>query len=354
MPLVRGPYPNYANASYIDQLGKRNGALPVQKDQDNYYYCASLITSSGSIFKVAVDTGSAYTWVGAIQHNPYVEGDASRATGVTTEITYAGDTVIFVGETYNDSVTLGTLVIDPQGIGIPRRLENFPAGIDGILGLGPTTGTHGMGSDGKLIPTVVDNLYSQGAISSHLFGVYFMPENVGRSGLLLFGYIYEAVLTSDVRYVSVTKNFPGNIFWSVDATIMYGSNTLLSFGSGVFDTAAEQITIANDAFSVYQLATGGVLHSSGWFIITQDQYNKLQPLSFLIGGESYDLSPNAQIRARPSPNSPIVLIVQSEMAEADFAFVLGMPFFQRFYVVFNSGSNEIGFASHIHTDSTSN
>ncbi|KAG6327609.1 hypothetical protein ID866_11480 [Astraeus odoratus] len=304
---------------------------------------------------LAIDTGSAYTWVGAREHNPYVEGFASRPTGVTTEAVYASGSVTFKGKTYDDSIGLGALIIHSQGIGVPTELTNFPAGIDGILGLGPTRLTTGIGLDGKLIPTVVDNLYSQGDVSSPLVGVFFVPDNVGGGGLLSFGYIHATVITSNVGYAPVTAAFPAKYFWGVDAAIVYGDDILiLDFGSGILDTASPRITFVTDAFMAYTQATGATLDTDGVLSITQHQYNNLQTLYIHIGEQIYYLSPNAQIYARPLPDSQIELVVESRGSDPGIAFSLGIPFFQRYYVVFDSSNNQVGIASHIHTDSTTN
>ncbi|KAG6329734.1 hypothetical protein ID866_9356, partial [Astraeus odoratus] len=298
-----------------------------------------------------VDTGTAHGWVGVQQHNPYVPGPASVATGIPVETSYGGDAVFVKGEIYNDTIGLGALIVDHQGLGVPTEAHGFPEGIDGLLALGPS---RRIGSDGRLIPTVVDNLYNQGTISSPLLGVYFVPENVATSGLLSFGHIRESVLTSDVKYVPVTRTYPASYKWGVDASMMYGDNTpILAFGSGLLDTGSPKITIASAAFSTYKSVTGGVFHPSGKLMITQAQYNNLQTLSILIGDQSYDLSPNAQIYARSSPNSRIFLVIERRRPSRS-AFILGVPFFQRYYVVLNSGNNEIGFASHIYTDSITN
>jgi saccharopepsin len=54
-----------------------------------------------------------------------------------------------------------------------------------------------------------------------------------------------------------------------------------------------------DAFSAYQTATGAVMdETTGLLMITSSQYAKLQTLSFKIGSETYDLTPNAQIWPR--------------------------------------------------------
>ena len=56
---------------------------------------------------------------------------------------------------------------------------------------------------------------------------------------------------------------------------------------------------STDAFEIYQSKTGGTLDSAtGLLSITPTQYANLQPLTFNIGGNSYDLPPNGQIWPR--------------------------------------------------------
>ncbi|KAG6330536.1 hypothetical protein ID866_8553 [Astraeus odoratus] len=354
MPPARVPVPKHANVLHT-QLGKRDDTVYVER-HENGYYCAYLVTSSTSAFQVVIDSGSAYTWVGAMQHNPYVQGPASVATGAHTEISYGShpeNSMTFVGETYNDTIGLGALIIHSQGIGVPTEVRNFPDGIDGVLGLGPTRLSVTVASDGMLTPTVFDNLYSQGVISAPLLGFFFSPGLEGSSGLLSFGQVQDSVLTSNVNYVPVSTRFPASYYWSVDADMMYGHTVLFAIETGVVDCGAPMISIPDYAFSAYASATGGTLHPSGLLTITQDQYNNLQMLRIYIGDQFYNLSPNAQIHARTPLNSDIWLVIEQHPA-GDIAFLLGVPFFQRYYVVLNSGSNEIGFASHIHTDSTTN
>ncbi|KAG6330487.1 hypothetical protein ID866_8601, partial [Astraeus odoratus] len=111
---------------------------------------------------------------------------------------------------------------------------------------------------------------------------------------------------------------------------------------------------SNAGFFTYTLATGGIIHSPGRVIITQDQYNNLQTLYFFIGGQYYHLSPNAQIHPRSFLNSQIWLAIQLPSPNFSLDFSLGIPFIQRYYVVLDSGNNQIGFASHIYTDSITN
>ena len=60
------------------------------------------------------------------------------------------------------------------------------------------------------------------------------------------------------------------------------------------DTPTNQYSI--DAFSKYQSLTGAVADSStGLLRITSSQYSSLQNLNFVTNGQTYTLTPNAQI-----------------------------------------------------------
>ncbi|KAG6333276.1 hypothetical protein ID866_5810 [Astraeus odoratus] len=337
------------------RLGRRDDSVEV--DRFGYYYLASIVTSSASTYYVIIDTGSSYTWVGAMEDNPYVPGPRSTATPQTVNTAYEDGQLHLHANTWRDCIELDGLTIDPQEIGVAREVSGFTPGIDGILGLGPTRANAGIStSDGGIIPTVVDNLYSQGSISHPVLGVYFVPTNVGGSGLLSFGSIDVTDLTSDVKYVPITQTPHISNYWGIDASFVYGNMPILGPASGILDTGAVRISLPNDAFMAYQLATGAVIDVNDInerLTITQDQYNNLQTLSIHIGDQSYDFSPNAQIYARNDPSRQIFLIIRNMGPSMEY-FELGSTFFQRYYVVFNSSSSQIGFASHRYTYSTTN
>ncbi|KAG6329514.1 hypothetical protein ID866_9575 [Astraeus odoratus] len=340
-------------------LGKRDGTVFVEM-QGFYRIVTGVVTSSENTFNLIIDTGSSYTWVGAREENEYMEGYASHPTSQIVNIHYGGGMVHLRAITYRDLLVLDDLAIHSQEIGIPIELVGFPPGLDGILGLGPSRLNDGIAEDGSTIPTVVENLFNQGIISYAAFGIYFVPrnvQNIGGTGLLSFGTIDTSVLTSGMEYVPVTQSFPANEFWGVDASISYENTPILLPTSGILDSGSCRILVVDNAFKAYQSATGAVIDSfdsNRRLIITQDQYDNLQTLSVLIGNQSYDLSPNAQIYPRTSSDQHIFLVVQKLTATGGLGFKLGSPFFERYYIVFNSTSLEIGFASHIHTQSTSN
>ena len=88
-----------------------------------------------------------------------------------------------------DTVTLSDeLVIQTQSIGVASTAQGFN-GVDGILGVGPVDLTQGTVSGEQLVPTVTDNLFSQGTISADSLGIFYQPstEEGDVNGELTFG-----------------------------------------------------------------------------------------------------------------------------------------------------------------------
>lgn len=88
-----------------------------------------------------------------------------------------------------DTVSLGSnLVIQNQSIGVASQAQGFDD-VDGILGIGPVDLTTGTLSTGQPVPTVTDNLFSQGTISSDSIGISYQPTTSDGqlNGELTFG-----------------------------------------------------------------------------------------------------------------------------------------------------------------------
>lgn len=152
----------------------------------------------------------------------------------------------FSGEEWLDTVTLASdLVIKQQSIGVAHTSSGFN-GLDGIIGLGPVDLTAGSVSNTITVPTVSDNLYSQGTISEEVLGIYFVPSAQSSSnGELTFGGYDNSVTTSSVNYVSLTATYPASQFWGIDQSIQYGSDIILSETAGIVDTGTTLILIAS-------------------------------------------------------------------------------------------------------------
>jgi hypothetical protein len=160
------------------------------------------------------------------------------------------------GEEYLDTVTLNSdLVITQQSIGVAEygTNANLPASLDGILGLGPVDLTENTVSNTNQVPTVMNNLYTQGTISSEVLGAFFEPASVGDgSGELTFGGYDSSKITGDVNYVPITTTSPSSEFWGVDLSISYGNTVILAETAGIVDTGTPTIPIATGRCPVPQ------------------------------------------------------------------------------------------------------
>ncbi|KAJ7849378.1 aspartic peptidase A1 [Mycena olivaceomarginata] len=310
-----------------------------------FNYIATVgVGSPATFYDLVVDTGSSNTWIGA--GNNYV---------VTSTSTQTSSSV--VSTEYTDQVTLAPgLVISKQSIGVASSSSGFDEGIDGILGLGPvglTAGTLSPDSE-SLIPTVMDNLVSQGTITNNLFGISFLPATIedDTNGSIAFGGIDRTRFTGEIAYTPVTSTSPASGYWGHRPGD--GTTSILASTAGIVDTGSTLIHLATDGFNRYKSATGGVLDATtGLLTITATQYAALQNLNFIIDGVTYALTPNAQIWPR-SLNTAIngtassiylVVIDSGSPSGKGLDFVNGYAFLERFYSVHDTDNNRIGFAT---------
>ncbi|KAG6335018.1 hypothetical protein ID866_4063 [Astraeus odoratus] len=344
-----------------ENLGKRDVQPLVATNAQMAYTAQVGVGDPATEYTLLIDTGSSNTWVGACR--PYTRTSSSHRTGSSVAVTYGSGG--FSGYEYIDTISFENgFSIKEQSIGVADQSHGLAdSGIDGILGIGPKDLTRGTTSNADYVSTVVDNLYSEGTISSAVVGVYFIPISDSSSGQLTFGGYDSSVITTPVNYVPITNTFPSSGFWGIDQSISYDEKEILPTSAGIVDTGTTLILIATDAFQTYQAATGGILdQETGLLTITQEQYDNLKPLSFIIGKKRYDLSANAQIWPR-SLNSALggsgdaIYLVVSDIGTSSgcgLDFVDGYTFLERYYSVYDTSNDRVGFASTAYTKSASN
>jgi len=272
----------------------------------------------------------------------------------------------FSGTEFTDTVTLSdSLVIENQSIGVASTATGFND-VDGILGVGPVDLTSGTVSNTDTVPTVTDNLFSQGTISQDSLGISFEPSTSTdqQNGTLTFGDVDTSLITGDISYTPITSTSPASNYWGIDQSVTYGdSTTILDTTAGIVDTGTTLLLLATDAFQAYQQATGGVEdQTTGLLTITEDQFNSLQSLFFNIGGVQYELTANAQIWPR-ALNSQIggeegnIYLIASDLGSQSgqgLDFINGFGWLQRFYSVFDTGNAQVGLATTPFTDAETN
>jgi hypothetical protein len=132
-------------------------------------------------------------------------------------------------------VTLGGLTVTDQSIGVAKSSSGF-TGFDGIVGFGPTDLTEDTVSGSSTVPTFLDNLYSQGTISTEVLGVYFADESGSddddANGVLTLGGTDSSLYSGSITYTSRVGDY-----WGVDVTeVAYGSTNLGSISQAIVDT----------------------------------------------------------------------------------------------------------------------
>ncbi|GJE94601.1 aspartic protease [Phanerochaete sordida] len=320
------------------------------------------VGSPATDYMLLIDTGSSNTWLGASQK--YVKTSTSKSTGASVSVSYGSGS--FSGTEYTDTVTLApTLVIENQSIGVASQAQGFED-VDGILGVGPADLTQNTVSGQSMVPTVVDNLFSQGTIAADSLGISFEPttEMGAINGELTFGGVDASKITGDVTFVPITSTSPASNYWGINQDVTYGQDTaLLSGAAGIVDTGTTLVMIATDAFQQYQQATGGTMdQSTGLLRFTESQFEGLQSLFFNIGGTTFELSPNAQIWPRAlnpmlDGDADGIYSVVADIGTPSgqgLDFINGFAFLQRFYSVFDTGNAQVGLATTPFTDATTN
>ncbi|KAF8124518.1 aspartic proteinase [Boletus edulis] len=341
------------------KLDRRDGGIAITNEAVSYVAAVG-VGDPATIYNLFVDTGSSNTWVGA--GTPYTPTSTSVNTGEPVSVSGS-----FSGEEWLDTVSLYSgLTITGQSIGVASTSSGY-SGVDGVLGLGPESLTEGTLTDepDTLIPTVTQNLYTEGTISEEVVGFFFAPTTTEPStnGELIFGGTDPSGETGSISYVPLTTTSPSSLFWGINQSITYGSDTVLGETAGIVDTGTTLILIASNAYSAYQSATGATLDdNTGLLQLTTTQYDALQNLNFNIGSVAYALIPNGQIWPR-SLNTYIggttdaIYSIVNDLGSPSgegLDFINGQAFLERFYCVFDSTNHRIGFATTNYTDATTN
>ena len=175
------------------------------------------VGSPATDYTLLIDTGSSNTWVGA--NKKYVQTSTSKKTRDTVNVSYGSGS--FSGSEFLDTVTLAKgLVITEQSIGVASKAQGF-SDVDGILGIGPVDLTSGTLSSGEPVPTVTDNLFTQGTIAENSIGISYEPstsDNVA-NGELTFGGTDPTKFTGEITFVPITSTSPASQYWGIDQSV---------------------------------------------------------------------------------------------------------------------------------------
>jgi hypothetical protein len=323
------------------------------------------VTIGGQDFSLLIDTGSSNTWCGA--NTEFTPNSSVESTRESVNVSYGSGS--FSGTEFIGPVVLGGssgLSIAEQSFGVASTSTGF-SDTDGILGIGPVDLTSGTVSGTSEVPTVTDNLFSNGTISTESIGISFNPTtgNDIANGELTFGGVDETKITSDVTFTPITSTSPASEYWGIDQSITYGTSgtNILSSTAGIVDTGTTLLLIASDAFQAYQEATGATMdQTTGLLKLSTSDFDNLQSLFFQIGDTTFEFTANAQIWPR-SMNSALggeagsIYLIVSDIGSnsgSGLDFINGFGWLQRYYAVFDTTNSQVGIATTPNTDATTN
>ena len=239
-----------------------------------------------------------------------------------------------------------------QSIGAASSASGF-SGVDGIVGFGPVDLTSGTVSNANTVPTFMDNLYSQGSISSEVLGVYFKPESGSdtsdTNGELTLGGTDSSKYSGSLTYFPKLTSGDSSAYWGISiASFTYGSTTLASSSQGIVDTGTTLIYIPTAAYNKFLSATGGSTDSSSGLAA----FSKKPTSNFGIkfGSTTYTLTP-AQYLVPTAQYSYYGLSSGTYYAwindggSSGVNVIIGQKFLENYYSVFDTTNSRIGFAT---------
>ncbi|POS71568.1 hypothetical protein DHEL01_v210039 [Diaporthe helianthi] len=306
------------------------------------------VTIGGKSYDLIVDTGSANTWCGA--QSACEKSSTGKSTGGTVSVTYGS--AAFSGTEYTDTVSFGGLTVSSQSIGSASTSSGL-TGVDGILGLGPVGLTKGTVSNANTVPTFLNNLKSQGSISTEVLGVSFRPESGSdtddANGELTLGGTDSSKYTGTLTYFPKLTSGTASRYWGISiASFTYGSTTLASSASGIVDTGSTLIYIPSSAYSAFLSASGGKTDSSSGLAAFTTKPTANFGIKF--GSTTYTLTP-AQYLVPTAQYSVFGLSSGkyyswiNDGGSSGVNTVVGLKFLENYYSVYDTTNSRIGFAT---------
>jgi len=247
-------------------------------------------------------------------------GDGSTASGVLAK----------------DTVNLGGLIIKSQTINLAKRESNSFASspIDGLMGLAFDTITTVAG-----VKTPVDNLISQGLISSPVYGVWLGKAKNGGGGEYLFGGSNPNHYTGALTTVPV-DNSQG--FWGITVgSLKAGTTSVTGSFSGILDTGTTLLLFPKSIATKVAAQYGARDNGDGTYTISCNTAN-LKPLNFTINGAQFQVPVDSLIFEQDGSTC----YASFGYAGLDFA-ILGDVFLKNNYVIFNQKVPQVQIAKSV-------
>jgi len=349
-PKTRSEFQAAAERRAVARDDGANGlpSVSLTDVQDIEYFGEVDIGSPPQTFKVIYDTGSSNLWV------PSKGCDNCKKTGSLYDSS-ASSTFAKNGKTFQlqygtgscngflstDTVSLGGAQITGFDFGeVSHEAADVfgEAPFDGILGMGPAKAA----VDQVAMP--MDQLVKQGKIEHNVFAYYLSSGGKAGSTLTLGG-TDSSFYTGDFTYIPVAKAAALLPYWLISASAMkVGGEDAVScnFLTGcymVVDTGTS--VLAGPPSSV-----GKLTDKIGAVSEDCSNVDKLPVITFSFSGKDFDLGPDFYVIrvSDENGNEQCQLGIQGVNAGVPI-WILGDPFLRKYYTVWDSDQNRVGFAT---------
>ncbi|KAG8739688.1 Type I transmembrane sorting receptor [Ceratobasidium sp. 428] len=334
----------FSGVKSLDQLAKRQKEALID-EQDELWAGTIGIGTPAQSFLIDFDTGSADLWVpsssctssGCAPHSKYKSTSSSTSSkkSGTFSISY-GDGSTASGPIYSDTVTVAGLSVTGQYFSpVTSESSSFSSDpSDGIMGLAFSS----ISSIGA--PTYIENLYSQGKISSPVFG--FRLASSGSE--LYLGGADTSKYTGTITYASLTSK----TYWLTSGSAGAGGTTAYT-GPMIIDSGTTLVVGPTSSVSSFWSKIGGkacstsVCGTSGYYTFP---CSSPPSVSFTLGGRSFPISPNdINLGSTDSSGKTCVGAIVGTSGVPDNAWIVGDTFMKNVYTVFDEANSRVGFAT---------
>ncbi|KAJ1743545.1 hypothetical protein LPJ78_000832 [Coemansia sp. RSA 989] len=347
--------------SFAEKPLSNNTAI-LTNVKDYYYYGYIGIGNPPQKFSVVFDTGSSNIWVpgdmcpsnACNEHRRFNQSHSTTYLASTQKIQIQYGTGFIAGDIGTDTVQVaGSLVLQNQSFAATsledKTFELPRSQFDGLFGLGFTGGAEGN------VRSPVDTMLEENKLKEPLFGIKLFRGSERGNGEITFG-TYDKSYSSQLDWIDVY----GNIFWATTMEgIFYGDEPQnYLYGADKINAESGSLTpqekarasrkalldtgsslIYGDPFSLAAMSTRiGANPLSGE--IPCSAVASLKPFHFVIGGKRFSMNPEEYIFHDPATG---ICEVQW-MPVSEYLWVMGIPFLQSHYTVYNIKDHRIGLA----------
>lgn len=293
-----------------------------------------------------IDTGSLYIWVPGynFKNHEYLKNKPNIDLNVTKSIDYFGDSNITFS-LYKDDFFINNKNIKNVTFGLTSYESNdfIYKQFDGIMGLGNFYDNNN-GDNGNINNMIYYNIYKQTITKGNLFSLYINYTKKGQinkyGGKLSFGY-YNKI--KKIKWLNLIKDKYRKgyyLFWAVELSKIEIENKTININinnSAIIDSGTSEIVLNKYLYNKINKYLGGKYIDQYKRYIFEDCKKLkdiniyLQEKDFLLKNTDYTFVYNNTCYSR---------LIYNENEQ----IVLGLPFLQRYYSIYDFDNKIIGFS----------